>query len=204
MRVHQAHKQYVRWLLATRDLSPHTIRAYDSDIAALERHLGIRALVNRIDRDCLIAFVGDLGASGLSATSIRRRAAGLRGFCRWLLSSRLLEVDPWIGVTLSAGRQRKLPRVVPSHELDLLFGSLRAATTVDAAANPDDGVARPHESTTLLAVALMVTTGVRVTEVVKIRCRDIDLPSRNLRIVGKGRRERQVFLTNDWITDLTC
>jgi site-specific recombinase XerC len=134
----------------------------------------------------------------------QRRAAGLRGFCRWLLSSRLLEVDPWIGVTLSAGRQRKLPRVVPSHELDLLFGSLRAAAAVDAAANPDDGVARPHESTRLLAVALMVTTGMRVNEVVNIRCRDIDLPSRNLRIVGKGRRERQVFLTNDWIADLTC
>jgi site-specific recombinase XerD len=204
MRFHQAHKQYVRWLLATRDLSPHTVRAYDSDIAALERHLGMRALVNRIDRDCLVEFVGDLRSSGLSTTSIRRRAAGLRGFCRWLLSSRLLEVDPWIGVTLSVGQQRTLPRVVPSHELDLLFGSLRAATTVGAASNPGNGLARPHESTTLLAVALMVTTGVRVNEVVSIRCSDIDLPSRSLRIMGKGRRERQVFLTNDWITHLTC
>jgi integrase/recombinase XerD len=164
----------------------------------------MRALVNRIDRDCLVAFVGDLRSSGLSTTSIRRRAAGLRGFCRWLLFSRLLEVDPWIGVTLSVGQQRKLPRVVPSHELDLLFGSLRAATMVDSASNPDNGVARPHECTTLLAVALMVTTGVRVNEVVSIRCHDIDLPGRSLRIVGKGRRERQVFLTNDWITDLTC
>lgn len=56
---------------------------------------------------------------------------------------------------------------------------------------------RPHESTTLLAVALMVATGIRVNESVNIKCRDIDLPGRALRLMGKGRRERQVFLTND-------
>jgi integrase/recombinase XerD len=49
----------------------------------------------------------------------------------------------------------------------------------------------------------MVVTGARVSEVVGIRCNDIDLPNRSLRIVGKGRRERHVFLTNDWITDFT-
>jgi integrase/recombinase XerD len=49
----------------------------------------------------------------------------------------------------------------------------------------------------------MVATGVRVNEIVGIECQDIDLPSRSLRLLGKGRRERQVFLTNDWITDLT-
>jgi integrase/recombinase XerD len=49
----------------------------------------------------------------------------------------------------------------------------------------------------------MVTTGVRVNEAVSIRCQDINLFDRSLRIVGKGGRERNVFLTNDWITDLT-
>jgi integrase/recombinase XerD len=48
----------------------------------------------------------------------------------------------------------------------------------------------------------MVSTGVRVNEVVGIRCQDIDLLGRSIRLLGKGRRERQVFLTNDWITDL--
>ncbi len=62
---------------------------------------------------------------------------------------------------------------------------------------------RPHESTTLLAVALIVATGVRVHEVATVRCHDIDIPSRTMRLLGKGRRERQVFLTNDWLADLT-
>jgi site-specific recombinase XerD len=207
MQVRQAREQYVRWLLITRDLSPHTIRAYDSDIAAFERylgrHLGSHAFVSHIHADRLVTFMEDQQAVGLSARSIRRRASGLRGFCKWLLSRDLLDADPWTGTTVAAGRSRTLPRLVPTHDLDRLFASLRSTAGVELASDRDDVLRRPHESTTLLAVALMVATGVRVAEAVSIKCRDIDLPGRNLRIVGKGRRERQVFLTNDWIKGLT-
>jgi integrase/recombinase XerC len=203
MQVCQAREQYVRWLAVTKDLSPHTIRAYDSDITAFERHLGIRALVEQIDRDRLISFMEEQREVGLCSTSIRRRASGLRGFCRWLLSCRLLGADPWVGTTVAVGRSRKLPRILPTHELDRLFLFLLNTVGIDAASDADEVLHHPYESTTLLAVALMVATGVRVNEVVGIKCQDIDLTGRSLRIVGKGRRERQVFLTNDWMTGLT-
>jgi site-specific recombinase XerD len=203
MQVTLAREQYIHWLLITRDLSPHTIRAYDSDIQAFERHLGIGAVVGQIERDSLVGFVEAQRAAGLCAASIRRRASGLRGFSRWLLSRHLLESDPWLGTTVAAGRSRKLPRVVPTHELDRLFRFLRTSAGLGTSHAPDV-LDRPHESTTLLAVALMVATGVRVNEAVSIKCHDIDLPGRTLRIVGKGRRERQVFLTNAWIQGLTA
>jgi site-specific recombinase XerD len=205
MQVRQARMQYVRWLRVTRDLSPHTIRAYDGDIAVFERHLGVRALVSQIDRDSLVTFIEEQQAAGLSSTSIRRRASGVRGFCGWLQLRRLLDSDPWVGTTVAVGRSRKLPRLVPTHELDRLLQSLRRTAGVDDRAGDCEALVlkRPHESTTLLAVALMVATGVRVNEVVSIKCRDIDLAGRSLRIVGKGRRERQVYLTNDWIKGLT-
>jgi site-specific recombinase XerD len=203
MQVRQARKQYVRWLLVTRDLSPHTIRAYDGDITAFERHLGMRALVDQIDRDRLVAFMEEQRAAGLSSTSIRRRASGLRGFCRWLLSSRLLDSDPWADTTVAVGRSLRLPRTLPRHELDRLFHFLRGTSGVDLASDAAGPLEHPHEATTLLAVALMVATGVRVHEVVGIACQDVDLDGRSVRLIGKGRRERQVYLTNDWITGLT-
>src|SRR3954470_19384950 len=131
MQVRQAREQYVRWLRVTRDLSPHTIRAYDGDIAALERHLGPQTFVAHIDRDGLIEFIEEQQAAGLSSTSIRRRASGLRGFCRWLLSRRLLESDPWAGTSVAVGRSRKLPRLLPTHELDRLLLSLRLAAGLE-------------------------------------------------------------------------
>jgi integrase/recombinase XerD len=203
MRVCQARERYVRWLIVAKDLSPHTIRAYDGDIAAFARHLGLRARVEKIDTDCLIAFVEEQQAAGLASTSIRRRASGVRGFCRWLQSCHLLDSDPWIGTTVAAGRTRKLPRVVPTHELEQLFSSLRTRASIDDMNDFPAVLRRPHQATTLLGVTLMVATGVRVNEVVSIKCHDVDLPGRTVRIVGKGRHERQVFLPNEWITSLT-
>jgi integrase/recombinase XerD len=49
----------------------------------------------------------------------------------------------------------------------------------------------------------MLVTGARVSEVVGIRCDDIDLSGRSIRILGKGRRERHVFLSNDWLCRFT-
>ncbi len=205
MQIDQARGRYIRWLLATRDLSPHTIRAYDADLACFQRYLGADFAAAKIDREDVLSFIEQLKGNELAPASLKRRASALRGFCRWMLSQGLLVDDPWSGTSLALGRPRRLPRTLPAHELDRLMGFLALAAGVNSSAEPDSRAVeeRPHESTTLLAVSLMVATGIRVNESVSIRCHDIDLPGRALRLVGKGRRERQVFLTNDWIASLT-
>jgi site-specific recombinase XerD len=203
VRICEAQREYMRWLHATKDLSPHTLRAYEGDVVAFEQHLGSRAQVRRIDRDRLVAFVEALRDAGLSPTSIRRRVAAVRGFCRWLLARELLDDDPLAGLTLPTGRRRVLPRIIPTHELDRLFDYLQRAALLSGAPEPQTVRARPHQCTTLLGVALMLATGVRVHEVVGIARDDIDLQAQSIRILGKGRRERHVFLPNSWLTALT-
>lgn len=204
MRVADARDRYVGWLATGRDLSPHTVRAYRGDVVALERHVGPRAPIAAIEPAKLAEFVETLRASGLAATSVRRRAAGVRNFCGWLASSKLLEADPWPGPLPAGARARRLPRVVPSHELHRLLCFLRSAAGLDGGSTGAAEIAaRPHESTTLLAVALMFATGMRVHEVAGVRCQDVDLAGQRIRLLGKGRREREVFLPNDWVTELT-
>jgi integrase/recombinase XerD len=203
MHVGQAREQYARWLRVTKDLSLHTLRAYDGDIAAFERHMGSRADVRDITHERVVAFVEAQRTGGLSSASIRRRASALRGFCAWLTTCRLLPANPFAEATVAAGRARRLPRLVSGADLDRLFRSLRDAAGLRNDTRCVGVLKRPDAVTTLLGVTLMVTTGVRVHEVVGIKCRDIDLPGRSMRIVGKGRRERNVFLTNQWVNDLT-
>ncbi len=203
MEIPVAQEQYIRWLVVTRNYSHHTIRAYESDIAAFDKHLGGDAFVSAIDREQLIAFFEELQASGLAPTTIRRRACGLKGFCGWLNTQHLLEADPWLGLSLSLGKSRKLPRHVPQDAMDSLLTSLFDLAGFNSPRDSPQDLPLPHESTTLLAVALMITTGVRVNELVGIKCKDINLAARSIRILGKGHRERHVYLTNDWITSLT-
>ncbi len=203
MRLCDAHDQYLRWLSATKDLSPHTLRAYSGDIETLSRHFGDHGTIALIDRDSMIAFMEAQRAAGLSARSLRRRASGLRGFCRWLVMHDLLATDPWLGTAIAAGRPRKLPRIVPAHDLERLLDWLRGAAALPSASDLAAPLKRPHESTTLLAVALMLATGLRVNELVTIECEALDVYEGTIRLVGKGRRERQVFLANAWLNTLT-
>lgn len=202
MKVSEARTEYVRWLETARDLSRHTVRAYDSDIAALERHMGRLARVGEIDRTCLLSFLERQRVQGLSATTLRRRTCSMRSFCQWLISRHLLESDPLRDAKVTISGFRRLPRVVPFGELNRLLLYLQRAAATSEHPRPRQAEERPHQFTTLLAVALMVATGIRVGEAVGIRCEDIDPGTRTLRVLGKGRRERQVFLTNDWITSL--
>jgi integrase/recombinase XerD len=54
----------------------------------------------------------------------------------------------------------------------------------------------------LLAVALLIATGVRVGELVRIDCSDLDIAGGSVRVTGKGRRERTVYLPGHWISRL--
>jgi integrase/recombinase XerC len=204
LQLSQAREGYVRWLLAARDLSPHTLRAYEGDLSSFEEFIGGDFDINELERSSLLDFLESQRTRGLSSASLRRRASALRGFARWLLAQDLVGSDLWSSERVALGRARKLPRVLRPRDLDRLLTFLRQAAGMSAhTAHPELVWRYPHESTTFLAVALMVATGVRVHEVVSFRCEDIDLAGRTIRLVGKGRRERQVFLTNDWITDLT-
>lgn len=205
MQLSQAREGYVRWLRTAKDLSPHTLRAYEGDLSSFERFIGTDLGIDELERSSLVDFLESQRTRGLSPASLRRRTSALRGFARWLLAQDLVGSDLWSGESVSLGRARKLPRVLPLRDLDRLLTFLRQAAGMSPrTASPGLVRTRPHESTTLLAVALMVATGVRVHEVVGFRCEDIDLAGRTIRLMGKGRRERQVFLTNDWITELTA
>lgn len=205
MRISEARGQYVRWLRVAKDLSDHTIRAYAGDLNSFERYLGTSADCRRVDREVILSFVETQREAGIAPASLRRRASALRGFCRWMILQGALEVDPWTETRLELGRSKTLPRTVPTHQLRRLIRSLKAAAGMGIGEAPEAGQvhAKPYESTTLLAVILMVATGIRVNEATGIRITDIDLPSRTIRLIGKGRRERQVFLPDDWITGLT-
>jgi integrase/recombinase XerC len=202
LQLSQAHEGYLRWLCAARDLSPHTLRAYEGDLSSFAEFASMDLDVDELDRSSLVGFLENQRARGLSPASLRRRASALRGFSRWLFAQNLVGSDPWSGERISLGRARKLPHVLPTRDLDRLLTFLKHAAGAHGARSAFVQE-RPHESTTLLAVALMVATGVRVHEVVGFRYEDIDLAGRTIRLVGKGRRERQVFLTNEWITHLT-
>jgi site-specific recombinase XerD len=202
MNTREAQKDFVQWLKNTKDLAPNTVRAYSSDLEALCAHMGVDAHVRDISSDAILAFVEAQRSAGLSGASIRRRMSTLRAFSRWLISVDQLDIDPWTHIAVRIRKSRTLPRPVPPAELQRLLSFLSHAAGLPSSNANRKVFARPNDVTTLLAVALMFATGLRVGEVVGIRWLEVDTSDHSIRVMGKGSRERTVFLPDHWMMRL--
>jgi integrase/recombinase XerD len=174
---------YVRRLKAARDPSEHTLRAYKSDLDDYARFLAARRLCPR-EGETLLAYAGHLRDERSAAPrTLRRRMACLRGFYKDAVRSGALERSPFVELEMQLPRARSLPRGLSRGEARLL-----AREAWSAAARGGQGFAA--------AVLLMLSVGLRVGELVRLRPSDYDPDSGGLHVRGKGRRERRVFVVD--------
>jgi site-specific recombinase XerD len=173
---------YVRRLKAARDPSEHTLRAYKSDLDDYARFLAARRLCPS-EGETLLAYAGHLREERAAAPrTLRRRMACLRGFYKDAVRSGALERSPFADLEMQLPRARSLPRTLTRGEARLL------AQAAWRAAGAQAGLAA--------GVLLMLSVGIRVGELVRLRPCDFDSDSGGLHVHGKGRRERRVFVVD--------
>lgn len=168
-----------------RHLAPHTLAAYRQDLAEFCRFFSGR-MIDAITGDELVSYAQHLASERkLAPATVKRRLACVRAMFTRLLRRGRLPVNPFANVELRIRLPNRLPRCLGAGEVRAM---LRAAEMAC--------------STTRLAALLLIATGLRVSELAAIRLGDIDIEQRAIRIFGKGSRERQVFLSDDAMTDL--
>jgi integrase/recombinase XerD len=169
---------YLEQLLVERQLSRNTVEAYGRDLARLADHArrARRSLLDLRQSD-LTEFIGHLRAEGLSARSVARAVHALRGFFRFAVREGHLETDPM--ENLRAPRAfAALPRYLTPAQVEALLAA------------PDVATARGLRDRAILEV--LYATGLRVSELIALRARDLDLAVGVLTCFGKGRKERLV------------
>ncbi len=171
-------ERFLTHLRATRNYSPHTLRAYGKDLEAfVAKYPGLEP--GGIERVHVRAFLADLQKEGgLARASILRRMAALRSFVKFLRSAGLLKGNPVFGVPLPK-RGRPLPKFLTENEMAELMA-------VPASSN---AAQRPRDRA---LIELIYSSGLRRAEVVSLNCGDIDYMSGTVRIFGKGSKERIV------------
>lgn len=174
-------ERFVKYLQFEKRYSSHTIIAYENDLQqffgflketfgsveeAQIQHLHIRSWV--------VSLLND----GLTATSIRRKLSTLKSYFRYLLRREIIAHNPMLKV-ISPKVGRKLPVYVQQSDIQRLL-----AVKPDG----DDWLAwRDY-----LIVDLLYSTGLRRSELVALQLEDIEWNSRQMRIKGKGGKERIV------------
>jgi integrase/recombinase XerD len=176
---------YLGRLGSLRDLSPHTTRAYRSD---LKHFAAFVALAEHPvpDRQTVLRYSAFLSREGAAPRTVRRRIACLRGFFRDCVAERIIPQSPFEGLKLRLPRSKASPRALSRKE------SSRLATAATRACTAGASVDRQFA----MAVLLLLCVGLRVSEVVQLRPQDYDPLEHALRVRGKGRRERTVFVVD--------
>ena len=178
-------RQYAEHLRSERNVSPHTLRNYLSDLAQFEKFLvekklclggGKKVDVRRVDIYVVRAYLAAL-TKDRKKSSIGRKLAALKGFFRYLVTMGQVEKDPLMLIR-SPKQEKPLPAFL---SVDDVFHLLDGITIKGALDIRDRAI-----------LEFFYSTGVRVSELVGLNWADVDFQLGIVRVLGKGSKERIV------------
>ncbi|MDP2952391.1 MAG: tyrosine recombinase XerC [Chloroflexota bacterium] len=172
--------QYTRYLEAERGLSPFTRRNYEHDLRHFLAFLQEEgASPEGVDRHLLRRYLAQLQDQGIVRASIARRISALRSYYRFLLRESPGGNDPLAALSLPK-REKRLPNFLDLPEV---------ARLIEA---PD--LSTPAGLRDRAILELLYAAGLRVSEIALLDLGQVNLPTRDIRVWGKGSKERMVLM----------
>lgn len=170
---------FIQYIKVERNLTPNTVSAYGSDLAHFRAHCAKHKLdqLKQVTPQALLDYLISLSSNGLAVRSQARKLVALRALFRFLRVERFVDTDPTAMLELPK-IGRKLPEVLTLHEVESLLQAPNSQT--------------PLGLRDLTMLELLYATGLRVTELCRLRLSELNLDRGYVQTVGKGRKQRLV------------
>jgi site-specific recombinase XerD len=196
----QALHRFLR-TLGARDASPHTQRSYEAAVGAYLAWLEARGVDWRSpDRASLRGYLATLG-EGHARSSVAQRLAAIRSFHRWAARDGLTSGDPW-GAIATPRQPARLPRVLELDDIEAMLavvdGDLADAELASTPERRAVGIAIALRDRALVETAY--AAGLRISELAAASLGSLDLRRGEVRVMGKGRKERIGLLGRPAVT----
>ena len=177
-------EEYLGYLSSVRGVSERTVSAYKRDLEHFSAYCDNHGFsAEKAERQEVRGFVSDLSAEGFSSVSVNRALSSVRGFYRWLLRFGHRSDDPTLPL-----RNLKTPKTLPAF---LWEGEMAHFSQLPEKA----GILWPERDKAL--ILLMYSGGLRISEAAALALKNMDSGLTMARIVGKGDKERQVFISDE-------
>ena len=172
---------YIQYLQAERNASPYTVRNYTTDLLGFFQFLRTKEIssLEEIDKHALRDYLSHLMEQGFVKASIARKLSAIRSFYRYLLREKIMPTSP-LATTSSPKLDRRLPSFLTIEEVKQLLEA------------PD--LSTPQGQRDHALMELLYASGLRVSELVNINLEQVDLDSCEIRVRGKGSKERMVLM----------
>ncbi|MBL4775126.1 MAG: tyrosine-type recombinase/integrase [Mariprofundus sp.] len=171
----EAVQSFLHELADVRLASEHTVAAYRRDLRSFASHCGVNQAVHQINRSHVQDWLVACHASGLAASTLARRLSAVCSFFDAAVQAGLCSSNIAAGIR-PPKQSKRLPRNLPPEQTSALMQHTESIS----------------DQRDLALLAVMYGCGLRVSEVVGLNVSDIDLFQGELRVLGKGRKERIV------------
>lgn len=175
---------YLDYCKTHKRLSSHTIRAYKNDLMQFYNS----------DYDNVESYIEHLTQSNIKTNTLRRKIACMKVFYNYLKYQNIIEENPFNQLRFQFRTEKVLPKTIPYDILKSIFIYLERKVIVSKT-----DYQKQHAERNLLIISLLLSTGIRISELCHIHLKDINLSNKTLHIIGKGKKERILFL-GDQIT----
>lgn len=172
---------FQEYLTVELGLAKNTQLAYMRDLRLLMKSLQLKAdeELLQVSRQQLIAYLVRLKQEGRAASTVARKLASIKAFYRFLTAERYIRRNP-AEVLEAASRGLHLPKVLSVQEVERLLDE------------PNLGTLDGYRDKTMLE--LLYATGMRVSELVNVPVKNVDMKMQYVIVMGKGSKERMLPL----------
>ncbi len=182
--------KYMAYLQVERNASPYTVRNYRSDLVGnytrgsqkgFFQFLILKKIesLKEVDKHTLRDYLSWLMEQGVAKASIARKLSAIRSFYRYLAREEIWTADP-VQKTSSPKLDKRLPSFLTTGEMMRLLEA------------PD--LTRPQGQRDRALLELLYASGIRVSELVHLDLGQVNLDTREIRVWGKGSKERMVLM----------
>ncbi|MCD6299753.1 MAG: tyrosine recombinase XerC [Dehalococcoidales bacterium] len=185
----EIYNRYINYLEAERNVSPYTVRNYTTDLLGFFNFLKTKRIdsLKEVDRHVLRGYLSHLMDEGFVKASIARKLSAIRSFYRYLLREGVVSASPVADT--SPKLDKRLPTFLTLEEIERLLNA------------PDLSTPQGQRDRALLE--LLYASGLRVSELVSLNLEQIDLITGEIRVRGKGSKERVTLMGKPAINALT-
>ena len=170
---------FLKYLEYERRYSKHTIASYQKDLHQFQAFLKSNAPcddLKKVNHANLRAWLVALSEQKMQSTSINRKIATLRSFYKYLLKQKFISKDPtWKLRTLKT--PKKIPHFINEQEINSLLDNRTSEES-------------HHYKREVLIIELLYGTGIRLSELINIKHKDINTHQQVIKVLGKRNKER--------------
>ena len=173
-------KEYRNYLTNVRKYPDNTVNSYLSDITIFKEYLSsLKINYLKVDKDIIREYLKVLGNSNYKSSSINRILSSLKNYYEYLEYKHLIEYNPLKDLNRPK-KEKRLPNFINNNDYEEIIKKSLERT---------DFIGRRNT----LLLELLYSSGIRISEAINIKIKDINISDKSIRILGKGSKIRIVY-----------